>query len=58
MTPKTDPLSDEIKQQTLSHIAMNRYGNASEIASVVSFLANEDSSYVTGQNIIVDGGMS
>ncbi len=58
VTPMTDQLSDEIKQQTLSHIAMNRYGNASEIASVVSFLANEDSSYVTGQNIIVDGGMS
>ncbi len=58
VTPMTDELPVEIKEQTLSRIAMNRYAQASEIASVVSFLASNDSSYVTGQNIIVDGGMS
>jgi Tropinone reductase 1 len=37
---------------------MNRLGNAGEVASMVAFLAMDKSSYITGQNIQVDGGMS
>ncbi len=58
ITPMTDGLSDEVKVSSLNHIAMQRYAQPSEIASVISFLSGEDSSYLTAQNIIVDGGMS
>lgn len=58
VTPMTDDLSDEVKETSLSHIAMQRYAQPSEIASVISFLSSDDSSYITAQNIIVDGGMS
>jgi len=42
----------------LNLIAMKRYGLPEEIAGVVSFLASEDSSYVTGQVIEISGGLS
>lgn len=58
VTPMTADLSDEIKAASLGRIAMQRYAEASEVASVISFLCSDDSSYVTAQNIIVDGGMS
>ncbi|MBR4224983.1 MAG: 3-oxoacyl-[Oscillospiraceae bacterium] len=57
-TPMTDQLTEEQKQRMLSQIAMKRYGEPEEIASVVSFLASEDSSYVTGQVIEISGGLS
>ena len=38
-------------------IALGRLSEPEEIASVVSFLSSDDSNYVTGQTIIVDGGM-
>lgn len=58
VTPMTDVLSEEIKEETLKHIAMQKFAQASEIASVISFLSSDDSSYVTAQNIVVDGGMN
>ncbi len=56
-TEMTAKLDDQIKDDILNRIAMNRMAKPSEVASVISFLASEDSSYITGQNIIVDGGM-
>lgn len=56
-TAMTDKLSDEIKETACSHIDLNRFAKPEEIASVISFLASDDSSYISGQNIIVDGGM-
>jgi 3-oxoacyl-[acyl-carrier protein] reductase len=41
-----------------SVIPFGRYGNAEDISNVALFLASELSSYVTGQNIIIDGGYS
>lgn len=38
------------------HIALGRWGVPEEIASVVAFLAGDDSRYITGQTIVVDGG--
>lgn len=57
-TPMTDKLTEEQRAAMLSRIAMRRYGEPEEIASVVSFLASEDSSYVTGQVIEISGGLS
>jgi len=56
-TDMTDVLSDQIKEEVKKFIPLKRFGLPQEIASVVSFLAGPDSSYVTGQVLCVDGGM-
>ena len=38
--------------------ALNRYGNADEVAALVAFVAGPESSYITGSNFTVDGGMN
>ena len=43
-------------QVILSRTPLGRYGQASEIASVVAFLASDDASYMTGETVYVDGG--
>lgn len=58
VTPMTDGLDAQVKAESLSRIAMQRYAEPKEVAGVISFLASDDSSYVTANNIIVDGGMS
>jgi Tropinone reductase 1 len=45
-------------EKILARTPMNRVGQPEEVASIVSFLAMDGASYITGQNIIVDGGMS
>ena len=57
-TPMTDKLTDEQKAKMIEAIAMKRYGKVEEIAGVVSFLASDDASYVTGQTIEISGGLS
>ncbi len=56
-TKMTDKLPDEVKAKFLENIPLGRLGEASEIAETVSFLISEKSSYITGQVIVVDGGM-
>jgi 3-oxoacyl-[acyl-carrier protein] reductase len=57
-TPMTDVLSDELKAKMLEAVALKRYGEPEEIASVVSFLVSENASYITGQVIEISGGLS
>ena len=56
-TTMTDDLNDEQRKSYLSKIPMSRFGKPEEIANIVFFLASNDSSYITGQNIHVNGGM-
>ena len=57
-TPMTHALTEEQRNKMLALIAMKRYGLPEEIAGVVSFLASDDASYVTGQVIEISGGLS
>ena len=56
-TDMTSILSDDVKANINAQIPMKRMGTAREIANVVYFLGNEESSYITGQVINIDGGM-
>lgn len=56
-TDMTSVLSDKVKENINLQIPLKRMGKAEEVANVVSFLANDESSYITGQVINVDGGM-
>lgn len=52
-------LSDDAKRQRrLVHIPMGRFGQAEEIAKAALFLASDDSSFMTGTSLIVDGGIT
>lgn len=56
-TEMTDKLSDELKEHMIKNTALQRLGQSEEIANVCLFLASELSSYVTGDTIMVTGGM-
>ena len=56
-TDMTEKLKDEQKQQLINAIPLGRMGSAEELAKVVCFLASEDASYITGENINVNGGL-
>ncbi|AHV91520.1 enoyl-(Acyl carrier) reductase family protein [Bordetella holmesii ATCC 51541] len=46
------------KEDRRDRIPMGRYGRAEEVADLIAFLASEQSSYITGQNIRIDGGIT
>ena len=56
-TDMTDKLSDDIKARIVADITLGRMGTVEEVANVALFLASDMSSYVTGQTILVSGGM-
>ncbi len=57
-TDMTSTLGEDMRQTVLEEIALKRLGAPEDVASVVAFLASEESSYITGQVIAVDGGMT
>lgn len=56
-TDMTRALDERIQQGALQFIPAKRVGTPAEVAGVVSFLASEDASYISGAVIPVDGGM-
>lgn len=56
-TQMTDVLKEDVKEEISKTIPLKRMGNSKDVANVVKFLASEESSYITGQVINVDGGM-
>jgi NAD(P)-dependent dehydrogenase (short-subunit alcohol dehydrogenase family) len=49
---------DAQRERRLVHIPMGRFGEPEEIAKAALFLASDDSSWMTGQSLIVDGGIT
>lgn len=56
-TAMTDKLPEEIKKKMLEAIPLAKLGTPEDVANVCLFLASEESSYITGQTITIDGGM-
>ncbi|MFV1970529.1 MAG: 3-oxoacyl-[acyl-carrier-protein] reductase [Acidimicrobiia bacterium] len=57
-TDMTEALGDDVTDAVSSQIALGRLGLPEEVASVVGYLAGNGASYITGQTIVVDGGLA
>ncbi len=57
-TAMTDAMTDKMKDAMLDHITVKRLGDVKDVAETAAFLASDKASYITGQVIKVDGGMS
>ena len=56
-TNMTDKLNDNQKNNILSKIPMDKFGDPKDIANLVYFLSTDEASYITGQNFNINGGM-
>jgi 3-oxoacyl-[acyl-carrier protein] reductase len=57
-TDIVEDLPVDLKDRILERVHMRRFGSAREVADLVGFLATDEASYITGQVIAVDGGLS
>ena len=57
-TDMTDALGEAVTEGVKKQISLGRLGRPEEVASVVRYLASEGASYITGQTIVVDGGLA
>lgn len=57
-TDMTDSLKEEVKEAMLSNIPLGYFAEPEEVSNLVAFLASENSDYITGQVIQIDGGMN
>jgi 3-oxoacyl-[acyl-carrier protein] reductase len=56
-TDMTKKLSEEVRERLMTQIPLGVLGQAEDVAAAVAFLASADAAYITGQVIVVDGGM-
>ena len=56
-TPMTEKLDDKRKDAILNSIPMNRIGTPKDLSSAIIFLASQESSYITGQTLHINGGL-
>jgi 3-oxoacyl-[acyl-carrier protein] reductase len=57
-TDVTAVMPRQIKRQSVERVLLKRFGKAPEVAKVVAFLASDDASYIVGQTLVVDGGLT
>jgi 3-oxoacyl-[acyl-carrier protein] reductase len=57
-TQMTDAIEGEMREVALSKIPLGRLGTPEDVGAVVAFLASDAASYITGQTVTVDGGMT
>jgi 3-oxoacyl-[acyl-carrier protein] reductase len=57
-TRLTDVLSDEVKQKMLASTSLGRFGQPEDIARAVRFLCSDEAAFITGEVLVVDGGMA
>jgi len=57
-TELTDALGEGMRDAVLPSISVGRFGTPAEIASAVGYLASDDAAYITGQVLVVDGGLA
>lgn len=57
-TDMTARLKDAVRDEILKMIPLGRLGDAGDVANACLFLASEDADYITGQTLVVDGGMA
>ena len=57
-TETVDILPQKLKDHILTHIPQQQFGEKEDIAHIVGFLASQESNYITGQTISVDGGLA
>jgi 3-oxoacyl-[acyl-carrier protein] reductase len=57
-TDMTDKLPEAVQQKVLEHVPLQKFGEASDVAGVCLFLASKAADYITGQTIVVDGGLA
>lgn len=57
-THMTDVLPDKVKEEVLNRISLKRFGRPEDVAHAALFLAGEGASYITGQAIVIDGGLA
>ena len=56
-TELTDPLPQQVKDGLMKQIPLGRFGTVDDVAGAIAFLASEDAAYITGQVLVIDGGM-
>jgi 3-oxoacyl-[acyl-carrier protein] reductase len=56
-TDLTNELLEKMKDTILPQIPLGRFGTVEDVASAIAFLASDDASYITGQVLVIDGGM-
>jgi len=56
-TRLTDVLSDELKQAMLDNTPLGRLGDPQDVAGAVRFLASDEAAFITGEVLLVDGGL-